>query len=95
MVRTQIYLSESQKQALERLSAERGLSIAELIRTAIDCWLKEACSTGFEETLEKTFGLWRDREDRKSLAQGMAGPRGKMESSNTFNGAFAISASPR
>lgn len=63
MVRTQIYLSKSQKQALERLSTERGLSIAELIRTAIDCWLQEARSTSFEDTLEKTFGLWRDRED--------------------------------
>lgn len=62
----------------------------------------EVRPTFFEDTLEKTFGLRRDREDLRNsqnfvraLREGWQVPRGKMESSNTFNGAFAISASPR
>jgi len=63
MVRTQIYLSEEQKRTLERLSAERGVSMAELIRDAVDRLLREERSTNFEVALDKSFGIWRDRKD--------------------------------
>lgn len=36
MIRTQIQLEEAQAEALRRLSAERGESIAALIREAVD-----------------------------------------------------------
>lgn len=36
MVRTQIQLTEAQARALKRLAAERGVSIAALIREAVD-----------------------------------------------------------
>lgn len=63
MVRTQIYLSEEQKRTLERLSAERGVSMAKLIRDAVDRLLKEEESTNFEVALDKSFGIWRNRKD--------------------------------
>ena len=40
MKRTNIYLTEKQQEALRKLSAETGLSVAELIRRAIDLFLK-------------------------------------------------------
>lgn len=40
MVRTQVQLTQSQAEALRRLSAENGLSIAALIRQAVDDLLK-------------------------------------------------------
>jgi hypothetical protein len=39
MVRTQIQLTEAQVRELKQLSAERGTSIAELIRQAVDAQL--------------------------------------------------------
>jgi len=36
MVRTQIQLSEEQKKKLKKIAAERGVSIAELIRQGVD-----------------------------------------------------------
>lgn len=63
MIRTQIYLSELQKKALERMSAAQGVSMAELIRRAIDRLLEEGRIAYFEDVLEATFGLWKDRED--------------------------------
>lgn len=65
MVRTQIYLDKTQKEALERLSMAHGISMAELIRIAVGLLLKEqgTRSTEFEMLLEKTFGIWKDRRD--------------------------------
>ena len=36
MKRTQIYLQESQKEELEKLAAQKGKALAELIREAVD-----------------------------------------------------------
>ena len=36
MVRTQIQLTEAQAEALRRLSSDQGVSLAELIRRAVD-----------------------------------------------------------
>lgn len=36
MVRTQVRLTETQARALRRAAAERGVSVAELIREAVD-----------------------------------------------------------
>lgn len=41
MVRTQIQLSERQARELKRLAAERGGSMAELVREAVDALLRD------------------------------------------------------
>lgn len=41
MVRTQIQLSEDQASGLKRLAAERGVSMATLVREAVDRTLSE------------------------------------------------------
>lgn len=41
MVRTQIQLTEEQMQALRQLSAEKGQSVAELVRTGVDQMLRD------------------------------------------------------
>lgn len=40
-IRTVVYLGPSERQTLERISAETGAPIAELIRRAITEWLKQ------------------------------------------------------
>ena len=60
MVRTQIYLDARQKSALEKLSADRGVSVSVLIRQALDKFIAKA-SIDFEEALELSFGIWTNR----------------------------------
>ena len=59
MVRTQIQLTEAQARALKRMAAERGVSVAELIRQSLDRFLQSA---GEE-----------DREERRRRALAVAG----------------------
>ena len=59
MVRTQIQLTEEQANALKKLSLSRHLSIAELIRQAVDHILKSSTAI--------------DREERKKRAITAAG----------------------
>jgi predicted DNA-binding protein len=40
-IRTQIYLERTQKKTLDKLSAKTGAPVAELIRRAIDLYLRE------------------------------------------------------
>ncbi len=62
MVRTQIYLRENQKKALDKLSSQHGESIAELIRKAVDEFIAKKAST-FDDALEECFGIWKGRKD--------------------------------
>ncbi len=74
MIRTQIYLDERQKKTLERLSAERGVPVAELIRAAVDQMLaaEQRHCQEFERVLNQTFGLWRHRRGiTKEFARAM------------------------
>ena len=60
MVRTQIYLDERQKSALDKLCVERGASVSDLIRQAVDLFIAKA-STDFDEALDLSFGIWQGR----------------------------------
>jgi len=60
MVRTQIYLDEGQKSALNRLSAKRGATISDLIRQAVDQFVGRVTSD-FDSALNQSFGIWRHR----------------------------------
>ena len=59
MVRTQIQLSEEQARTLKDMAAKYDVSMAELIRQAVDDWLRST------ETV--------DREERKRRAIAAAG----------------------
>lgn len=61
MERTQVYLTEEQKQALKRRSERSGTSIAELIRQAIDKQLRTPDPDMIRDRVEKTYGSWSDR----------------------------------
>lgn len=63
MVRTQIYVTGAQQQALRRLAAHTRRKQSELIREAIDQFLTEACSEDRLSLLRQGLSLWRDRDD--------------------------------
>lgn len=68
MVRTQIYLTEEERDGLSKLSIESGKKQSELIRDAID-WLIARLSKGRQQAiLDKAAGLWKDRKDMPDTA---------------------------
>jgi 16S rRNA U516 pseudouridylate synthase RsuA-like enzyme len=57
MVRTQIQLTEDQARALKRMAASRHLSVAELIRRAVDNMIKTSTSADPEERLRRALEI--------------------------------------
>ena len=63
MIRTQIYLDDSQKERLERLSRRKNRPMAELIREAVEVYLAVARPEAGVQALQKAFGIWSDRKE--------------------------------
>lgn len=57
MVRTQIQLTEDQAEALKRISASRHLSIAELIRRAVDMMIRTSALVDPKERLKRSMEI--------------------------------------
>ncbi|HYU58134.1 MAG TPA: ribbon-helix-helix protein, CopG family [Actinomycetota bacterium] len=71
--RTQITLEDEQYDLLRRVSATTGLSMAELIRRALD---RTYARRGVE-ALDATFGMWRDRSNIDDLMKRLRPGLGK------------------
>jgi len=63
MIRTQVYLSTRQMQALKGLAARSGKRQSELIREAIDLFTARNEVSDWREAARPAAGLWRDRSD--------------------------------
>ncbi len=57
MVRTQIQLTEEQAKTLKRIAATRHLSIAELIRQAVDTIIKSSAVSNTEERKKRAIDI--------------------------------------
>jgi hypothetical protein len=57
MIRTQIQLTEDQARALKDMASSRHLSVAELIRRAIDSLLKTSTSADPKERLRRALEI--------------------------------------
>jgi hypothetical protein len=62
MVRTQIYLLESQKSELEKLALQKNESLAEVIREAVSLYIVGNHETA-TDLIHGTSGLWANRDD--------------------------------
>jgi predicted transcriptional regulator len=63
MVRTQIYLSESQRAALGQLSARSRKGKSRLIREALDEFIAANDLQRRRQAVERSAGIWKDRRD--------------------------------
>ncbi len=63
MVRTQIYLTEDQRDELAAIAKTVGKKQSELIRDAIDLLIDQAGSSRRELVLREAAGIWKDRKD--------------------------------
>jgi len=63
MLRTQIYLSEAERQGLQALALRSGRSQSSLIREAIDAFLQQQQPQERLACLRQARGLWAERTD--------------------------------
>ncbi len=63
MVRTQIYLTERQRDELAAIAKTAGKKQSELIREAVDRLIDRAGSSRREAALREAAGMWKDRTD--------------------------------
>ena len=63
MVRTQIYLTEHQRDELATMAKAAGKKQSELIREAIDRLINQSGSNHRELVLREAAGIWKDRTD--------------------------------
>lgn len=63
MIRTQIYLTEGERAALNVLSTATGKPQSELIRDAVDNLIGQYSQIRRDAVLDNAAGLWKDRDD--------------------------------
>lgn len=68
MVRTQIYLTEDERQALRSMAANTGRKQSELIREAIDQMIEKYQVDSRSLKGPRAKGMWKDRTDLPDFA---------------------------
>ena len=63
MKRTQIYLTEEERKVLKQKAKQEHTTVSNVIRINIDRAFLSKSEFPFEHSLNKVFGLWKDRED--------------------------------
>lgn len=63
MIRTQIYLTKKEKEAIERLSDERKTTQSNIIREAIDEYVAKKQNKPAKKSILDFAGIWKDKKD--------------------------------
>lgn len=63
MVRTQIYLTERQREELAAIAKTAGKKLSELIREAVDRLIDQEGRSRREMVLHEAAGIWKNRTD--------------------------------
>lgn len=63
MVRTQIYLTERQRDELATIAGSAGKKQSELIREAVDRYIEQTSRHRREAVLCEAAGVWKERGD--------------------------------
>jgi hypothetical protein len=63
MIRTQVYLTEKERNGLLALAETSGKKQSELIREAVDRLLAHFEKSRTQAALQNAAGMWKDRDD--------------------------------
>jgi len=63
MVRTQIYLTEDEREALRAIGRQSGKKQSELIRQAVDGFIAQHRPKERQTRLQQARGMWQGRDD--------------------------------
>jgi hypothetical protein len=63
MIRTQIYLTEEERTAIQALAVAAGKPQSEIIREAVDHLIARSSTAHRDAILDAAAGLWQDRDD--------------------------------
>ena len=63
MIRTQIYLTERQRDKLFSIAKTAGKKQSELIREAVDRFINQKSRSAREAVLRQAAGIWKNRTD--------------------------------
>ncbi len=69
MVRTQIYLTEGELDALDSLALQKGRKRSEIIREAIGALIDKYNSNRQQKILDKVAGMWSEREELPDFSE--------------------------
>ncbi|MEA3358131.1 MAG: ribbon-helix-helix protein, CopG family [Thermodesulfobacteriota bacterium] len=63
MIRTQIYLTEKQRDEVAAIARTAGKKQSELIREAVDSFIDQSGRNRREVVLREAAGMWKNRKD--------------------------------
>ena len=63
MIRTQVYLTPGQVDALRLIAQRSGRKQSELIRDALDAFIDDRRDESRDAILSRAAGMWRERRD--------------------------------
>jgi len=63
MIRTQIYLTEKQRDEVAAIARTAGKKQSELIREAVDRFIDQSGRSRREAVLREAAGMWKNRKD--------------------------------
>jgi hypothetical protein len=69
MVRTQIYLTKEEINALKSISKRHGKSQSELIRVAVDDLIIRHSARRRYEILERFAGIWKNKDNLRGVGK--------------------------
>jgi Arc/MetJ-type ribon-helix-helix transcriptional regulator len=69
MIRSQIYLTEAERNSLKLISKETGRTQSDLIREAIDTLISKVNKKNNSKRRQEAFGLWKDRDDFPNIKE--------------------------
>jgi metal-responsive CopG/Arc/MetJ family transcriptional regulator len=68
MVRTQVYLTEKERDELTELAEATGKKQSELIREAVDRLIDQSSAKRRAAAFKAVAGMWKDRDDLPDFA---------------------------
>ena len=79
MIRTQVYLTESEKNHLDAISRTSGISQSQMIRQSIDDLIEKYAPAKRLAAVHNAFGIWKGRDNIHDLRDLRAGWGRRME----------------